>query len=394
MTFGLTDTGYIAPRSADFLTLIRDAFAAKLDALGSPLPDDYDFDADTFLGPITAVMADRLGVLAEAGQATFDGFDIANATGLQLDNLAVLVAITRNAATFSTSTVTLSGTAGTIITEGKLVEGGGTDGRARWATTANATIGGGGTVDVIVQAVDDGPVIAAPGVIDAIVTPVAGWDSVTNAADASPGTARESDADLRARRQASLQITGAANINAIRAAVFAIVGVQAAVVIENDQRVPAVVQGVSMPANSYRAVVFPDTITTAVQESVAAAIYDRGPAGIRSDGSDVVANVTGVDGFTRVIRFDFADEITVNVQTTVTVASGFTVGDVTSDVQQAVVDYFLSLGVGDAVRELALAARVSVVEGVVGASFLFNGNPADIVPTIIEIAILGTNTVV
>ncbi len=152
-------------------------------------------------------------------------------------------------------------------------------------------------------------------------------------------------------------------------------------------------QGVSLPANCYRVIVYPGTITTAVQTEVLSTIYQRGPAGILSDGSDVVGDVTGVDGFTRAIRFDYADDVTVNVATTVTLDTGFVLGDVSANVQQAVVDYFLSLAVGDAVRELALSARIAAVEGVVGATFLFNGAPADVVLTIIEIAILGTNTV-
>lgn len=394
MTFGLTDAGYVAPRGADFLDLVREDFAARLDALGTPLPDDYDWERDKFLGTITAVLAARLGELAEAGQALFDSFDIANATGLALDNLSILVGVTRQAATFSQATVTLSGDVGTVIVEGKLVEGGGADGRARWSTSEDVTIGAGGTVDVVVVAIDPGPVVAAPGEIDAIVTPVSGWDSVSNAGNASVGTARESNAELRARRQASLQVVGAANINAIRANVLDVDGVQAAVVLENDSREPAVVEGVSLPANSFRTIVFPDTLTTAQIQAVAGAIYERGPAGIRPDGSDVVASVVGVDDFDKTVRFDFADEVTVNVESTITLAPGFVLADVTADVEQAVVDYFLSLAVGDAVRELALSALVATVEGVVGATFTFDGSPNDVVLTIIQIAILGTNTVV
>ena len=68
---------------------------------------------------------------------------------------------------------------------------------------------------MVVECTATGATVAGIGAIDAVVTPVAGWTSVTNAAAANVGQDRESDQDLRARRQASLQVSGASSIAAL-----------------------------------------------------------------------------------------------------------------------------------------------------------------------------------
>jgi uncharacterized phage protein gp47/JayE len=385
MEYGLTDDGYTAPRAADFLTVIRSAYEEETGLT-------IDWSADTFLGVSTSIMATQLGDLGEATQALHDGFDVNGASGLQLDNLALLVGVTRNAATYSTATVTLTGTTGTIIPEGSLVEGGGSDGKARWATTEDVTLAG-GTGSVVVQAEDVGEVVADALEIDAIVTPVSGWTAVSNTDPATTGEARESDAALRKRRQQSIQVAGSRSLNALRANLLAVDGVQAAVVVDNPTTATATVEGLSLTAHSIGVVVYPSTLTTAQKEAVAQAIYDHLAAGIATNGTDVVATVTGLDGYAKTIRYDYAGTTTVNVATTVTLAAGYELADVEEPIQELIADYFLALTVGDAARRLALFALVATIDGVEAAAMTLNGVASDVEADATTLLVLGTNTV-
>lgn len=382
----LTDAGFTAPRGADSLATFR----ARYEALTGLV---IDWEHDVVLGPVSVIVGDMFGELWDLAQAVYDAMDPNNATGVQLDALCQIVGITREPASYSTVTLTLTGTSGTVIPEGRIVQGGGTDGRAKWVTTADVTLSG-GTGSVVAQAQDVGVVTADPSAITTIVTPVAGWTAVTNAAAATPGTARESDATLRRRRAENLQTAGSRSIAALRANLLESDGIQAAVVVENTTSAVATVEGLSLEPHSVGIVVYPDTLTDDQKEAAAIVIYDHLPAGIATNGTDVVATVTGGDGFAKTIRFDYASETQVDVATTVVLAAGYELSDVEDAVQALVVDYFAGLGVGDAARRLAILAQVATVEGITGASVTLNGLNADVDPNATARCVLDANTVV
>lgn len=381
----LTEDGYEAPRGADFLATIRDRYETLTGLT-------IDWDADEVLGTLTVIAADMLGEIGEASQSVYDAMDPNNATGVQLDSLCQVVGITREPASYSTATVTLTGTTGTTIVEGSIVQGGGTDGKARWRTTDD-TILAGGTGSVIVQAVDVGVVTANPATITTIVTPISGWTAVTNAAAATPGTARESDSALRKRRAANLQTAGSRSIAALRANLLEVDGVQAAVVVENTTSATATVEGISLTAHSIGVVLYPSTLTSVQKQAAAQVIYDHMPGGIATNGNDVVATVTGTDGFAKTITWEWATTTTVNVATTTTLATGYVLADVDTAIQALIVDYFTALAVGEAARILAILALVASVEGVTGAVVTLNAGAVDIDPNATARCILGTNTV-
>lgn len=463
MAFGLSDEGFDAPRTNDFLDLIRNDYATATSLA-------IDWARDTFLGQITAIMANRLGELAEAVQAVYDATDPSNATGAQLDNLAVLVGVRRKPATASQVTVVLSGVAGTNISAGRVVQGG-ADTSTRWQldddvtlvstvlptdnlifanngtnpstitrTTGSWLADGVGvgtvlavagsvsnnksvtvsrlvsasTIEIRESLVDEGSVAAtatgafatvvavaeekgarpaAALAVNTIVTPVSGWQAVSNPAVASTGTDIETDDELRLRRQDSLAVSGSASILAIRSNLLELTYITAAVVIENDTLVTTVVGGKTLPAKSFSAIVMPNTLTQEQQEEVAEAIYKAGPAGIEIVGTDVVASIVGSDGFEKLVPFDYATPLTVNVVTTVALANGYALANVSGAIQTLVSEYIDSRTVGQAVRVLELSALVATVAGVNGATFTLNGGSADIVPLLSEIATLGTNTV-
>ena len=343
---------YSAPRAADFDEQMRSAFAA--DANGGPV----ESGRGDLLDVLFSIVSVQLGELGEALQALNDQLDPDSAQGTQLDGIGALRGIARNQATSSTATVTLTGTAGTVVPQGKLVEGGGDDGAARWALTADATIGGGGTVSATVEAVEAGAVAALVGEIDAIVTPVAGWTAVTNAAAATTGRGLETDTAYRLRQAASLQFAGAGSTNAIRAALADLDYIETAIVIENDTAAAVTVGGVSLDPQSVAVIIDPPgaDLTTAQKEEIAETIYERLAAGIKTNGTDNVVTITGGDGLIKTVRWDDVADLAVTVVVTVVLDTGYVLADVEQAVKDAVAAYFAAVGIGEEVTDDDLKA--------------------------------------
>ena len=81
---------------------------------------------------------------------------------------------------------------------------------------------------------DYGPIPAPIGTLTTIVTPISGWDTITNLVAGVTGRFIETDAELRIRRQNSIRLFGAATVEAIRAHLLQDVpGVTSALVFEN-----------------------------------------------------------------------------------------------------------------------------------------------------------------
>lgn len=383
---GLSDAGLVAPRTADYLEAIRAEYVA---ATGL----DVDWDSDLVLGQLTAIMAQLLGQQGEVLQAIYDAFDVNGATGVQLSNLAQIVGVSRKKATKGEVVLTLTGTSGTVITVGKMAEGGGSDGRARWVCTEDVTIPGTGTgsVDALFRAENAGALVALAGEIDAIVTPVPGWTSVTNAEAAYGGTDAETDDELRKRRALSLQRGQGVGIGAIRSKLLDLAYVESAAVIDNPDNNDRIVQGVGLDGNSFLAIVSPNTLTTEQEAEILRLLYDNTPIGVRAtNGTDVVGTVIGADGFEKDVSFDYATNLTVNFVVTFTMAPGYSAGDAGPALKALVTDYIEGLLIGQPLRLLAVYALAATIPGVVGVVVLLNGVAADIDPSARQIVRLGT----
>lgn len=388
MTWGLTEHGYVAPRTADFLTIIRDSLAAALsDAMGQEIT--VDWSRDVFLGNVTAIMAARLGEIGEATQALVDAFDPENAQEYALDTLCLLVGVRRRPATRGTISVHVTGTPGTVIPAGRMISIAG----VRWTLAQDTEIGVSGTGDGLFTAATPGRIHVPAGPAQ-IVTPTDGWTGAEVLLPDAVGQDRETDSELRRRRQQSLQTAGSGSHNALIGALLALEFVEAAVVLDNDTAAPATIGGVSLDPHSVAIIIHPSTLTDEQIARVALTIYGHGLFGTRTMGSDAVASIRDRAGGRKVIRFDFATQQPVSVEVSLTLATGYALGDVEGAVSDQIRDYFAALGVGDAVRRLALLALVSTVPGVVGAEITLNGAPSDVLLELSEIATLQGDPVI
>lgn len=143
------------------------------------------------------------------------------AIGAALSRLVLINGIVRKPATKSIATVTITGTAGTVINVGIIRDAN----MHLWNLPDIVTIPASGTIDVVATAQEYGEIVAGAGDINTIITPTLGWTGVTNAADATPGQEAESDSELRARQGLSTSYAARTVFEATLAAVQATEGV-------------------------------------------------------------------------------------------------------------------------------------------------------------------------
>ena len=343
----LTTAGFVAPTGAEH----RAEMIADYEQItGLTLDTTRDDDQVTMV--FIDILAARLGAVSELQQAAFDGGNAEAAVGIQAQDAAFFVGVEPDAATYSQATVTLSGTTGVTVPEGSLVEGGGENDDARWYTSEPATFVA-GTVDVVVVAQIAGPTTAEAGDIDKIVTAVTGWDSVTNAAAATPGSLRETDSELRRRRRTALPARASCSRAAILASLVALDYITEAKVIENSDNATQTVSGKSMDPNSVWVFLNPSTLTEAQKTEIAATLHKKVAAGTKLLGSDETKVATDVGGSTgRSISWDYGEDVAVAVGVTIDLAPGVLLADVSPGIIEALVDYVNDgIGMGGTLSE-------------------------------------------
>jgi len=389
--FGLTTAGFVTPRSADWLEIIRDEFEAEVGV-------EVDWSRQTVLGPWSLVIARRLGSLSETVAALRDSRSVNNATGAQLDDLAQLSLTEREGATRSEVNLTLTSTAAiaapVFIEEASLFSGGGEDGRARWRTLEAVFVPAtGGNVVVAAEAVDEGAVAAAIGEITKILSPVEGLASCTNAAAAVLGKDDESHASLRRRIPEAPYRAGRGGPKSLRERVRELASIETCSVLENDSGSEATISGYVMEAHSVAVFVHPDTITTEEQEELASVLFDAKATGIKMLGTEE-AEITVAD-VVITVRWNYATTVAYTLAFDVGLFEGFALADVETALQELGADYFSDLVPGDDLLMLDVAHRAKQnVPGIKSLVVKFNGAAADVTITATQLATLnGTPTV-
>lgn len=219
----ITAAGVSAPSYADILASLQASYQA---IFGS----DVNLDPSTQDGQWLAVLAQGYHDCNSAVIAAYNQFSPATAVGAGLSSVVKTNGIAREAATNSTADLTITGTVGTVITNGVV---GDTNGN-QWALPASVTIPSSGSIIVTATCETAGAVSASAGTITNILNPTLGWQSATNAANATVGVAAETDSALRQRQGKSTSLPAQTPLDAIVAAVANVTGVTRYAPYEND----------------------------------------------------------------------------------------------------------------------------------------------------------------
>ena len=356
-SYGLLPEGFI-PKPQTIIkeeldTVYKNTFGAQL---GSE--PDGSIPADSVAGQRIGLHAERMAELWEVGQALASSFDPDGATGRSLDILCAITGTVRNQERQTTGTVALTGDPATVVPAGATVSipvvgtrfdvdanatlvalsawtvntayalgdrvtngisparvyqavAGGTSalvgsgpsgtGSAIVDATVTWSYVGDGTaaVDATFSAQVPGPFAALTGQITSIESPVSGWLSVRNMADAAVGAYVETDAALRNRRESELAGRGNGPVPAIRADILKVGQGTASPVLDCIvfENYTDVVDVNGIPPHSFEAVVL-----GGLDVDIRQTIFDTKPAAIRPHGT-VSGTVTDSTGISHIIKF-------------------------------------------------------------------------------------------
>jgi uncharacterized phage protein gp47/JayE len=356
--FGPTSVGFLTPSQADIKADHEERFIGEL----GPVDIDPRSDVGQEVGIHTG-SDDDLWQLAAMLAGHTDPYSV---TGDAQDRLYALLEVQRKAATKSSGTATLTGTAATLVPSGSVITS--PDGVLRYATTGGATLAaatarapsssvatgairtnsgriyvalvggitgaGAGpsgstyypTVEVdgsvtwafigtgtayataAILAVEAGVVGGPAYGLTAIGTPVTGWNGVANQTDVVIGTDREEDEDYRARFFSEISL-GLATVDAILKALLERSDVAEALVLENTEHTT---NGDGLEAHSIEAVVR----GTASSLAIATTIFNTKAAGIKTNGN-VTQNVADIRGGLHGIKYTSPADLNIYLDVTV-----------------------------------------------------------------------------
>lgn len=348
MSYGLTATGF----SRKSLAVIKSEIETELRA--SPaFGSDVDTSAESVLGQIVGVTSAKLAELWELAEASYNARNPRAASYSALDVVCGLTGITRLPATKGTVTLRLNVAAGQTIPAGSIARVAGQPDN-RWVTTYAAINAGGSAANVDVAAVAHtaGRYLANAGTITEIAVPVSGWNSVTNPSDAEPGRDLESDTALRVRRARVIRAGGSSPLDAIRAALFAVDGVQHVNVFENSSDSTVA----DMAPHSVLAIV-----TGGDDQAVGEALWNAIAGGIAMNGNTTVS-VVADSNFSQAVKFSRPTTVNVYVKVTIERDTATYGGD--DALKTAITDVGDALLAGDNVRIAAITRAVMGVAGV------------------------------
>lgn len=207
------------------------------------------------------------------------------ARGVFLDALAALYGLERKVSEPTVVVCTCTGLAGTVIPFGAIVQDSAGN-KYRQSRAGGVTIGTSGTVDTEFAAVEHGGIEVSAGSVSQIITVVAGWDSVINAAAGVTGRDVEPDGELLNRMIQSYAINANGTVENIQANLAELDGVLDVVVLENYTNQKQTQYEVELDAHSIAV-----CIVGGEDADIARTIFERKSGGCGTNGETEVEHV-------------------------------------------------------------------------------------------------------
>ena len=322
----ITGAGISVPTYADILSSLQ---ASVRQIYG----EDIYVEPDSMDGQLLAIMAQAIYDCGQTAVAVYNSFSPQTAFGAGLSSVVKINHLARAIATNSQVNVTITGVAGTTIVNGVV----GDVESNQWLLPTSVTIPPGGTLLVTATAKEVGAIQAVINSVTKIVTPTAGWQSVTNLTAASPGQPIESDAELRARQIISPALNSNTVLSGLAASIKALPGVVYGTIYENDTDTT---DTNGLPPHSISAVV-----QGGVAADIAQTLYNRKAPGVATYGSTTVV-ITDVSGADRDIDFFIPTEKPTKVEVSLYPGGGYTTV-IADAIKAAIVNHINALSIGE-----------------------------------------------
>jgi len=322
----ITATGISAPTFAEVLEFLQSKYQGIFGA-------DAYLGSDSQDGQLLAVFALAISDANAAAVAVYNSFSPATAQGAGLSSAVKINGLTRKSSSKSQALVRIVGVAGTTISAGIVQDAAGN----KWDLPAAVVIPTEGEITVTATCRKQGDISAPIGTITGIVTPTLGWQSISNAAAATPGAAVETDAALRRRQALSVAVPSTTILAGLHGALLGLPGVTAADVLENDTNATS---ADGLPPHSIACIVRGGDAT-----QIAQTIMTRKTPGTYTHGSTSIT-VYGESGIPSTIRFFPPTPATIKVALTIHTRGGYS-SAVADAIKQAVSDYINGLPFGE-----------------------------------------------
>lgn len=289
--------------------------------------EDATIDPSSFEGRlIDTTTTERISVAR-------NNVDLANqlnpnmSNGSFVDAHLALVGGERDGKEQSTVELTLTGVSGTNILAGAFVED---VNRELWGLVSDTIIGADNTVTASFRSINDGPIPAAIGEINKIISSVVGWETVNNAAAATPGKLEQSDVLAKRKRRLELGANTRSVAESVISAVYSLEGVNGIQFRENNTNATMAVDGITLiPKSSWLCV--DGGVTSEISEA-----YYNNRWGTDFNGVVEYAYTDPISGQVAPVKFDRATEVPIKCRIAARVGQS---QDAEVDIKNAIIDY-------------------------------------------------------
>lgn len=265
----ITGTGVIVPDTSKILEEVVEEWK---EVFG----DQLNTDPETPQGRIIEMIARQRVFTVQMAAALSNVLNLNKAYGFILDDIGSLFQLKRQSATYTTTQITMSGVADTVIPIGTELM---SDAGDKFVNDYEYVIGSNGSVTGMFRAEETGSIQAPVGTITTVISQVSGLETVINNASAEVGQDQESDQEFRNRIKASLNINSTSVLSAIKSAIADVSGVNQVKVYENTGSTDMVLAtDFKIPGHSFGAIVDyneVDLVNEPITYGIIEAIYKK-----------------------------------------------------------------------------------------------------------------------
>jgi uncharacterized phage protein gp47/JayE len=314
---------------------------------------------DTYLGQEIRNLANVLSQTNEIVQAIYDALGVEDASGSLLAKQLSLIGIDWVTGAYSSVPLTFTATAATTVPAGTLCR---TETGVTFATDAAMTLTGAGSDAVEATCTVVGPHAAAIGEVNTMVNTIYGISGVTNAAAATPGRLRATDAEMKQIHTTTVAESGQNGAARIYQALSEVTGVSAIYVLDNDT--DAAIGAV--PAHNVAV-----TVIGGADADIAAAIDNNKTTGVPSYGSTTVSVYNTTTATSHDINFSRGTAVPIYIALDITTIPGVFPDDGATTIKDALVAMFTpqEIRIGDDVVYTELYAAIYSVPGIIVNSY-------------------------
>lgn len=281
--FNVAPNGVITVDTVDIKSEFEEAYKGALGA-------DLDLDSSTPQGQMIINDTAAYVQMQQEIVNIANNYSVFYASGHALDVAGSRYGYYRKQGTSTVVVATVHGAAGTTIPAGALAS----DGTNEYAALDTVTLAADGAANIQFQCTVPGNIECPAGALNTIVTPVSGWDNVSNTYDGVPGYDTESDNIFRERITANmLQKRARSALGAIVDNVAAISNVVSVVGRENVADTTATIDGIEMaPHSIYLAILGGE------DKTIARVIAQQKTLGAATNGNTTVSYLDNDIGYT------------------------------------------------------------------------------------------------